>query len=190
MKGTFMGQTDRRYRKTEKVITDSFIRLLNSSSIEELQINDLVKEADINRSTFYLHYTSLDDVLGALEDQTITLLSSLANFLGPMPDLFFKELVSLLYSNRDLFFALSNGHSYRYDEKLRGLFMPLLKVNKPASNKKMPDTKYLRLGSLISGLEAIVMLWLDDNCRLSQDKLVNELKAFTGVPYYKDLIKR
>ena len=61
-----MRTKDRRFIKTEAIIQKSMISLLNERNAEELQIEDLVMEADINKSTFYLHYQSLDLLVSAL----------------------------------------------------------------------------------------------------------------------------
>ena len=67
-----MRTKDRRFIKTEDIIQRSMIKLLNEGLAENLQIDDLVNEADINKSTFYLHYQSLDLLVSALEDEFIS----------------------------------------------------------------------------------------------------------------------
>ena len=67
-----MRTKDRRFIKTEAIIQKSMISLLNERNAEELQIEDLVMEADINKSTFYLHYQSLDLLVSALEDELLS----------------------------------------------------------------------------------------------------------------------
>jgi hypothetical protein len=182
--------SDRRYRKTEDEITESMIRLLILRPIQEISVSDLTKDADINRSTFYLHYASLDGVLGTLEDKTINLLSTMTNFLGMVPSLFCQELVALIFDNKSLFLGVSHSFSYRYFTKLMDLFVPLTKVVKPLKSKRSLDPRYQKLGSLISSIVVVLTIWLDSNCRQNKEKLANEIQALVGSEYYKDLIKR
>ena len=77
-----MRTTDRRFIKTEKIIFNSMVDLLQKSDPESLLIDDLVNEADINKSTFYLHYQSLDQLISAIEDRLIAGISSVLYGVG------------------------------------------------------------------------------------------------------------
>lgn len=54
---------DRRTLYTQTVIKDSFLSLLEKQSFPKLNVTAICKEADITRSTFYLHYIDIYDVL-------------------------------------------------------------------------------------------------------------------------------
>jgi AcrR family transcriptional regulator len=128
--GISMAVSDRRYRKTESQIENSMLELLQRSSLENILVADVVHQADINRSTFYLHYQSLDSVLGALEDQCITLLSPLAALLSQMdPKQFAKSLMGLIEEHLPLFNGVLLSSTSRFDGKLRDLFFPSLGVD-------------------------------------------------------------
>ena len=61
-----MTKKDKRSRKTVRAIQDTLLRLLCTKRLREIRIVDLCTEADINRTTFYLHFCGLGDVLGSL----------------------------------------------------------------------------------------------------------------------------
>ena len=50
-------KTDRRIRKTKAQLRAGLAKLMKEKNINEITVRELVDEADINRSTFYLHYT-------------------------------------------------------------------------------------------------------------------------------------
>ncbi|MFC6181519.1 TetR/AcrR family transcriptional regulator [Lactiplantibacillus daowaiensis] len=50
-------------------IKQAFIACLNRESFERLTVSELVKLAEINRGTFYQHYTDKYDLLAQYEDQ-------------------------------------------------------------------------------------------------------------------------
>ena len=54
------GKVDRRVRKTKAQLREGLARLMLQKSIKEITVKELVDEVDINRSTFYLHYTAAD----------------------------------------------------------------------------------------------------------------------------------
>lgn len=54
---------DRRVVRTRKAIMDAFDKLLVSEDIEKITVSAIAREADIDRKTFYLHYSSIDDLV-------------------------------------------------------------------------------------------------------------------------------
>lgn len=58
---------DRREKKTKGAIKKALMKILNYNSLHSLSVIDLCHEADIARSTFYLHYSNIDQVLDEIE---------------------------------------------------------------------------------------------------------------------------
>ena len=86
---------ERRYRRTEKMILDGLITLLQSKSIKEISVRELSDLVDINRSTFYLHYADIYDLLEKTEERLFAELSNAVenDWEGQHdPDNFFKFL--------------------------------------------------------------------------------------------------
>lgn len=64
-------KSDRRTRYTINVIKDSFIDLIKRTQYSKITVTSLCKAADISRSTFYLHFESINDVLNSVLDDAI-----------------------------------------------------------------------------------------------------------------------
>ena len=62
-------KTDRRVRKTKAQLRAGLAKLMQTKSIKEITVKELVDEVDINRSTFYLHYTDIYQMLESIEDE-------------------------------------------------------------------------------------------------------------------------
>lgn len=62
-------QNDLRYIKTERLIQETFREMLRDMDYAQITIKELTERAMINRKTFYLHYSSLDELLAALQTQ-------------------------------------------------------------------------------------------------------------------------
>ena len=58
-----MRKEDRRNAYTEKLIRDTVFDLLKTKPIEKISVTEVCKRAEINRSTFYLHYMDCMHVL-------------------------------------------------------------------------------------------------------------------------------
>ncbi len=186
-----MRSQDRRYRKTETAIVEALIALLNKKDVQEVSISDVIEAADINRSTFYLHYSNLDDVYGAVEDQTISLLTSILPYISFLNGKnFTSELASLIMSRSDIFLSSYKGNPYRFKQKCISLFANYLKISKPSKNKKMPSTTYLKLEVLIDGINAMAFRFMETKGRLSRERFIAEMDDYIKSPYFKELLKK
>lgn len=63
--------TDLRVIRTQQMIRTAFFVLIDKIGFEKITVQNLVKEAVINRSTFYLHYTDKFDLLDKLEKEIL-----------------------------------------------------------------------------------------------------------------------
>lgn len=60
-------KTDRRIRKTEAQLRKGLLELLKEKNIQNITVQELVDKVDMNRSTFYLHYKDIYDLLEHIE---------------------------------------------------------------------------------------------------------------------------
>ena len=63
--------TDRRVLRTKKNIRQTFLQLLSEKSLTQLTVKELSEQADINRNTFYMYYSNIEDILSELEDELV-----------------------------------------------------------------------------------------------------------------------
>lgn len=54
---------DRRIVKTRRAIRQAFLKLLAEKGIDKITVSALAREADIDRKTFYLHFSSIDELI-------------------------------------------------------------------------------------------------------------------------------
>lgn len=58
---------DRRQEKTKQAILQALIKLIDQKGLDQVSVSDLCQQANINRSTFYLHYKNMEDLLLSVE---------------------------------------------------------------------------------------------------------------------------
>ena len=63
---------DRRVRKSKDYLKNSLIELMQSKSVNNITVKELVIKADLNRSTFYNYYCDIPDMLKKLEEELYT----------------------------------------------------------------------------------------------------------------------
>lgn len=59
--------TDRRIRKTEWALQNAFADLIKEKELPQITIKELCERADINKSTFYLHYRDIYDLASSMK---------------------------------------------------------------------------------------------------------------------------
>lgn len=57
-----MGKSDRRIKRTQKLLQTALIELINECEYEMITVQAIVDRANVGRSTFYEHYDSKDDL--------------------------------------------------------------------------------------------------------------------------------
>ena len=60
---------DLRVRKTKEAIHNAFKAMICEMDYDRMTIKELAERAQINRKTFYLHYSSLDELLEELQEE-------------------------------------------------------------------------------------------------------------------------
>lgn len=73
--------SDARVRYTRMVIKNSFINLLKKQPVNKITVKDVCEIAEINRATFYKHYTDCFDLLTQIENEMIAELNQLVEEL-------------------------------------------------------------------------------------------------------------
>lgn len=72
---------DRKTRYTRMVLQDSLVELMKQKPISKITVKELCENADINRTTFYAHYTDTYDLLRKIEDETLSWAEEMINNL-------------------------------------------------------------------------------------------------------------
>ncbi len=124
---------DLRFERTEKMIQLNFLKLLETTSLNDISIARLAKASMIDRSTFYAHYDNVFELAEQLIDDNLAYFSKAfeqsvqkrkweKNF--DSYSFFTEELVTYLTHNRheiQLLRSLNLGIN-SFDQKLRRLF--------------------------------------------------------------------
>ncbi|WP_239255623.1 TetR/AcrR family transcriptional regulator [Listeria ilorinensis] len=67
-------KNDRRIRKTKAAFHKALLDLLDTKNWKGITVTDLVQNADVNRTTFYKHYLSKEDLLEEIITEVTTAL--------------------------------------------------------------------------------------------------------------------
>ena len=163
-----IGRTvDRRTRKTRKAIQNALMQLSLTKRINEITVTDVTQTADINRSTFYLHYTSVYEVLADIETTTTDTMFDIVNKYDPVQlPLNPYPLLKALTEEADVNPVFGRFIS---DSKISTTFLPKLKkcfidkvMNKLMEKFPESDERFLRVAVtfMTGGVMDVYVQWL------------------------------
>ena len=169
-------KVDRRVRKTKAQLRAGLARLMQKKSIKEITVKELVEEVDINRSTFYLHYQDIYDMIEHIEND---LIEKFTDALGPKvnPNIIstasqeeeflkiMKSIFNLLLENRTICRALL-GHNgdIKFVNKISKIVSDRIQyILTRVASKKYSDTDLELVESyFVAGCIGLVQHWLND----------------------------
>lgn len=168
---------DRRLRKTENALQSAFVDLVLEEGYESLKLTDVIAKADLNKSTFYLHYASLLSVSYAIEDKALAVLSDA--FHNAEGNDLEKTLAVLnaIYKERKTLNALilvSDSHLYK---KAEGSFKNFYFSLGVVTNDPNPSIK---AAFLFGGAYGAIRNWILNGNRNDKEKLAKMICESLG----------
>ena len=175
-----MNKSESKYYNTAKKMDKALISLLEEKSFEYITVSEICKRAEVNRSTFYLHYENTVDLLNEtarflLDDfaayfnvdaQNITnkFKENSLYELNFISDEYLHPYLSYIKENRIVFstvllHSVLFGFNEIFQRLYDNIFNPILeRYNYPVADRKYAMMFYL------NGITAIVTEWLKDGC--------------------------
>lgn len=77
---------NQRSRLTNLLLKQAYIRLMHEKPPARITVKEICQCAEVNRGTFYLHYTQPNDILIELEDEAIRQVSDSLRSIGAYPE--------------------------------------------------------------------------------------------------------
>lgn len=172
-------KTDRRVKRTKKLIRDALSDLMMEKDYKEISVKDITDRADLNRGTFYLHYSDTYDLLEKVENELIDNLediidnydikSKIKSSFSIVDYVFehFKENEKICRA----FFIKSPNNSY--NEKLIEVIVEKgLEIKEALEIKYSDEELSYRFYFVACGLVGLVRKWILDEDKLSKEEFV------------------
>lgn len=64
-------RVDRRIRRTKRLLRQALAELMNEKEFKDITVKEITERADLNRGTFYFHYTDTYDLKDKIENELI-----------------------------------------------------------------------------------------------------------------------
>ncbi len=187
-----MNKFEGKYFFTAKRMDEAFLEILENKDFEFITVKEICAKAGVNRSTFYLHYESLNDLL--LEAGEYIVQKYAEYFDGEiksLPDIKEVSLEQLCFINADyltpwLTYILDNKNLFRtlikrsktlgMEESYQDLFGEIIQPILNRFHVKSEDQEYM-FAFYVEGIIAIVKMWIKDDCQRPIEEIVEIIKG-------------
>lgn len=170
-------KVDRRVIKTRRQLKKGLAALMKEKSVNQITVKELVEEVDINRSTFYLHFKDIQDLLREIEEN---MEAQIKRAIEEHPIVsgnenafyFIEDMFRVLDEEREIIKALIGpngdmGFIHRIER--------IIKENSRGTLEKMfpgkkEDLKYF-YAFCLSGCLGLVKVWLNEGEEKSPEEM-------------------
>lgn len=188
-----MNRFESKYFNTASLMDEALLILLEKKELDYITVNEICKQAGVNRSTFYLHYESTNDLLEeCIENMNKNFFNSFAetykdalnkiksggleelNFITPK---YLVPYLNYVKENTKIYkVAISKPHLMKSYEKFEQLYESIINPILDRFNLDNNKRKYV-VNFYMKGIEAIINEWIKNDCKDDIDLIVNLLMA-------------
>lgn len=197
-----MNKSESKYFNTALRMDESFLELLAKKDFAYITVKEICEKAGVNRSTFYLHYETVSDLLSeSVEYMNNKFLNYINHdsqkFILKIRDCPVDELylitpkyltpyLNYIKENKRLFrTAIENAATLRlneiYDKMFTCVFTPILERFRVSEQQR----KYI-MAFYIRGLIAIITEWVNQDCTDSVEYMISLIQECVMYHKYND----
>jgi hypothetical protein len=163
---------DRRIKKTKDNIKKTYMSLLSNKSCNEINVVDIVNKADINRSTFYFHYSSMNELMDEIENDVINKILDIVEHNNVDMLKMIMMVADEVKANHKSLKTIVTRFDGHFTSKIERAITPIV-INSPY--KKIIGTKeeqdYIAT-FIIDGALGVFTHWIMDDCVYPKEKLI------------------
>ena len=188
-----MNKSESRYFATAKKMDEAFLELLGSKDFEFITVKEICKKAGVNRSTFYLHYENIGDLLAEsarhVNERFMQYFTQDTGMFKKISELPLEELnlvtpayltpyLTYIRDNRALFGTVLRNYSVlqmdkNWDDLNTYIINPILeRFNVPESEREYLLTFY------VEGVFAVIKKWLAGGCEDSVERMAGVISGY------------
>lgn len=183
-----MNKSESKYFNTALLMNEALLLLLETKDYEFITVTEICKKAGVNRSTFYLHYLSMDDLLfetleminkrfhNTFNNKTIDINKATKNSLFLINDDYLIPYLNFIKQNKKIY-KLIHEKPYIFKKQItfekmyEQLFSKILDIYQVPLDEQEYIFSYYSLG-----LVAVIQKWIEKDCIDDVNKIANIMK--------------
>lgn len=175
-----MRHSDTRVKVTKSMFHHALLTLLKEKPIDHVSVKELVEAAELNRSTFYLHYSSPMDVLKEIENQFVEekLIDFGSYWSGIMDEGKMAGIISIILEDKELCRILMSEHGDpQFLISLKHLVQKGVVDGWKKAHPSIPQNELVFLFDYVfSGSTHLILSWLNDPHGVSPNEFSRRLE--------------
>ncbi len=170
-------KTYRNFTRSEKAIIRAYVELMQKKGDGRITVTDIVNTADLNRSTFYAHFKSSEDVREKIQSDIINeLIGSLnkRDFRNALSDSYpaMMHVVEFIKKDEEMYKMLLNTEdANKFLKKLRDIVIEKYLADEVMLPRiKDRDEFEMNLRMFIGGYVSVIEDWAAGNVNMPLEK--------------------
>ena len=165
---------DRRIKRTIMLLQNALVDLMLEKAVGKISVKELTQKADVNRSTFYLHYLDIYDMLEQMENEFVETIQGFfhdffTSLPTSMPLTLFVNISEWLEQDKEYYVKLLRGSASGYifeelESRIRDEFLTLLYLI--FLDEESLDLR-TRVNFTVSGTVGVLRMWVMEGGNIS-----------------------
>ena len=187
-----MNKSESKYYNTALLMDEALLLLLEKKEYEFITVKEICEKAGVNRSTFYLHYETIEDLLieaidlinsrfmGAFNNEVINPMEMDKKDLFLVTDKYIIPYLELIHKHNNIYKLIHNkpylfNNQKAFKELYKNLFEIILDKYGVSDDEKEYVFAYFSFGIL-----AIINKWIENGCQDDIYKIADLMKRLIG----------
>lgn len=196
-----MNKNENKYFNTAAKMDQAFLELLEKKDFSYITVKEICAKARVNRSTFYLHYETVEDLLSeSVEYMNEQFLSHMKQdtevFMTRIKECsveqlylvtpkYLKPYLSYIQEHKRIFYtAITKASTLRLDDSYNRMFRHVFTPILDRYQVPVEDRRYM-MAFYIQGMMAIITEWLKDDCKDSMEHIMAVIQQCVTQPQVK-----
>lgn len=184
-----MATEDRRIQKTRQAIDQAFWELMQERDFSAISISNICERANINRATFYLHYTDkydwLDKRINALMKEIEEICDSVQIPREPQQRAYAIEAALQHFDRHFALYStlLNNKGTFFFQNRFKRILINLFQYANPQEYSQQPEYEF-ELNYAASAMVGIIEWWVQNNRPIPAEQMAQKIfEIHAGTPW-------
>ena len=168
-------KNNQRYKRSNQKIEKAFLSLIQNKDYESINISQICKQANINRSTFYCHYDDINDLIIKIESKFAKNMATIFQYGERQTHQAFVDMFQFIKENNNFYKAfLKIPYSTLAESNIKTTILE--NISDKYKHKMPPQLNiYYRANFFGAGIKEMCKIWLQRECKETPEQMATLL---------------
>ena len=187
-----MNKSESKYYNTALLMDEALLLILEKKEYEYITVKEICEKAGVNRSTFYLHYNSMDELLyetiemintrfqAAFNNEIIKPKDLQKDDLYLIEDQYLIPYLNFIKENKKIYKLIHNNpFIFNKQKTFDKLYNELFSIILDKYGVSLDEKEYIFV-FFSFGLVAVIQKWIENDCSTDIYKIADIMKKVIG----------